>query len=215
MTQPPGIINPNERHPGRRLARLNIPDAEIDRILGECIAALNGQVTPSPDGFLLTSTKLTRVTARQAAAILESRRKPRVIPSIETITPTTPLRLDHIARLAFPDGSVGVSALRKEIARGNLRAERIAGKLFVTLAAIEDMRKRCAVQKAEPISCSASQDVPANTDDGSSSTTPAAADVKQAQAHLNRIAQRLKKSSPTTLPKSTSPNSAQVVPLKS
>ena len=197
-----------------RLKPLNIPDAEIDRILGECIAAINGQIAP-PDGLLLTSTKITRLTARQAAAVLEGRRKPRAIPSIETITPTTPLRLDHVARLAFPDGSVGVSALRKEIARGNLRAERIAGKLFVTLAAIEDMRKRCAVQKAEPISCSASQDVPANADDGSSSTTPATADVKQAQAHLNRIAQRLKKPSPTTLPKSTSPNSAQVVPLKS
>ena len=35
-----------------RLKPLNIPDAEIDRILGECIAALNGQIAP-PDGLLL------------------------------------------------------------------------------------------------------------------------------------------------------------------
>jgi excisionase family DNA binding protein len=76
MTQPPGIINPSERHPGRRLARLNIPDAEIDRILGECIAALNGQIAP-PDGLLLTPSQITRVTARQATAVLEGRKSRR------------------------------------------------------------------------------------------------------------------------------------------
>lgn len=35
------------------------------------------------------------------------------------------------------------SGLRKEAARGNLAIERMAGKDFVTLAAIEEMRERC------------------------------------------------------------------------
>jgi hypothetical protein len=73
------------------------------------------------------------------------------IPSLETITPTTPLRLDIAARLAFPDSSMDVSGLRGEINKGNLGAEKIAGKLYVTLAGIAEMRQRCAVSKAEAL----------------------------------------------------------------
>ena len=145
-------------------------------------------------------------------------RKPRVprrIPSPETITPTTPLRLDIAAQIAFPDGSVGVSGLRREIARGNLRAERIAGKIFVTLAAIQDMRTQCAVQKGQD-STSANRDDGAAKSGGSSSTaTPMDTRSRSAQAHLEAVAQRLKSSSRITSPKSTSPASAAVIPLKS
>ena len=77
-------------------------------------------------------------------------RKPRVprrIPSPETITPTTPLRLDVAAQLAFPDGSMTASGLRREGHRGHLVIERIAGKDFTTLQHIEDMRLKCRDQQ--------------------------------------------------------------------
>src|SRR6267142_724275 len=62
------------------------------------------------------------------------------------ITPTTPLRLEAAARLAFPDGSMKLAGLRREIARGRLAYEMIANKHYTTLADIEDMRKLCRIQ---------------------------------------------------------------------
>lgn len=59
------------------------------------------------------------------------------------IGPTTPLRLEIAARLAFPDGSMKVSGLRREIARGRLTSEMIAGKLYTTLGDIDAMRTLC------------------------------------------------------------------------
>ena len=55
----------------------------------------------------------------------------------------TPLRLEVAARLAFPDGSITVSGLRREIARGRLAFEMIAGKQFTTLTNIAEMRELC------------------------------------------------------------------------
>jgi hypothetical protein len=51
----------------------------------------------------------------------------------------TPLRLSVAAALAFPDGSMTASGLRREAARGRLVIERIAGKDFTTLANINRM----------------------------------------------------------------------------
>jgi hypothetical protein len=48
----------------------------------------------------------------------------------------TPLRLADAIEIAFPRGGITVSGLRKEAAKGRLIIERIAGKDFVTLAAI-------------------------------------------------------------------------------
>jgi len=62
------------------------------------------------------------------------------MPSREEIKPSTPLRLSLAAAMAFPDGSMTASGLRRECARGRLVIERIAGKDFTTLAAIESMR---------------------------------------------------------------------------
>lgn len=59
----------------------------------------------------------------------------------------TPLRLDVAVKVAFPAGGLTVAGLRKEIARGRLEVELIAGKHFTTLAAIERMRERCRVIK--------------------------------------------------------------------
>src|SRR5689334_13615062 len=67
-------------------------------------------------------------------------------PSRESITSDAPLRLSVAAAIAFPDGSMSASGLRREAARGRLVIERIAGKDFTTLANIERMRELCRVE---------------------------------------------------------------------
>ena len=62
------------------------------------------------------------------------------------ITPETPLRLSVAAKIAFPDGSMTVSGLRREAGRGRLIIEQIAGKHYTTLANIERMRELCRVR---------------------------------------------------------------------
>src|SRR5690242_20253126 len=71
------------------------------------------------------------------------------LPPREQIEPNTPLRLTVAAALAFPDGSMTASGLRREAARGRLRIERIANKDFVTLAEIKRMRELCRVPASE------------------------------------------------------------------
>jgi hypothetical protein len=56
-----------------------------------------------------------------------------------------PLRLAIAAKIAFPDGSMTASGLRREAQRGRLLIERIAGKDYTTLANIERMRELCRV----------------------------------------------------------------------
>lgn len=72
------------------------------------------------------------------------------IPRLDEITDTTPLRLDVAAALAFPDGSMGASGLRREAAKGRLAVERIAGKDYTTLQEIENMRELCRVPPKAP-----------------------------------------------------------------
>lgn len=57
-----------------------------------------------------------------------------------------PLRLKDAVRLAFPCGGMTVSGLRQEHLKGRLKLELIAGKHFVTLAAIREMREQCRVE---------------------------------------------------------------------
>ncbi|MHC2664563.1 hypothetical protein [Bradyrhizobium diazoefficiens] len=66
--------------------------------------------------------------------------------AVGIIGPATPLRLETAAQLAFPDGSMKVAGLRREIARGRLAYETIANKTYVTLNDIEEMRKLCRYQ---------------------------------------------------------------------
>src|ERR1700722_6406498 len=54
------------------------------------------------------------------------------------ITDDTPLPLKLAAELAFADGGTTASGLRKEAGNGRLVIERIAGKEFTTLGAIEE-----------------------------------------------------------------------------
>src|ERR1700722_9412836 len=63
--------------------------------------------------------------------------------NVEKVDATSPLRLKVAARLAFPDGSMTVSGLRREIAKGRLAYEMIAGKQYTTLADIVRMRELC------------------------------------------------------------------------
>src|SRR5262245_40904316 len=62
-------------------------------------------------------------------------------PAREDIGDDQPVRLAVAAALAFPDGSMTASGLRREAARGRLVVERIAGKDYTTLANIELMRE--------------------------------------------------------------------------
>lgn len=71
------------------------------------------------------------------------------------VGPTTPLRLEAAAKLAFPDGSMKVAGLRREIARGRLAYEVIANKHYVTLNDIDEMRKLCRVPVKDRASISA------------------------------------------------------------
>ena len=81
------------------------------------------------------------------------RRNP--IPDQRCIAPDTPLRLDVAASLAYPDGSMTASGLRREAAKGRLVIERTAGKDYTTLQAIEHMRMLCRVPGNAPASGSA------------------------------------------------------------
>src|SRR5258707_42894 len=123
------------------------------------------------------------------------------IPSPDKITPDTPLRLGVAAALAFPDGSMTASGLRREAERGRLVIERVAGKDFTTLANIERMRQLCRVPQKELVSGSAlKNEIPtgrsANARYGSSETDRA----KSARAALQRIARAPSGPSASTLP---------------
>jgi hypothetical protein len=72
------------------------------------------------------------------------------IPPPEQVTLDTPLRLEIVAAIAFPDGSMTAAGLRREAARGRLLIERIAGKDYTTLAHIERMRELCRLHRKEP-----------------------------------------------------------------
>lgn len=61
------------------------------------------------------------------------------------ISDDAPLRLKDAVKIAFPSGGMTVSGLRREHANGRLEIESIAGKQFVTLRAIREMRERCRV----------------------------------------------------------------------
>jgi hypothetical protein len=119
------------------------------------------------------------------------------LPLPDAITPTTPLRLEVAAQLGFPGGSMTASSLRRLVVAQKLEHEKIAGKYFVTLAAIEEMRTSCRVPAKAP-------DLPSKkpeADDppGSSEMVsgPSALDA------MNAIAEGLKQSLQPTSSKST------------
>jgi len=127
------------------------------------------------------------------------------------VSDTTPLRLDVVARLAFPDGSISVASLRGEIAKGRLTCWKIAGKVMTSLAEVNAMVERCRV----PANQHASGCAPPRTSGpphGSSSTDLASSALAAARMRV----QRLSKGSPSILPANTTrPRSGDnVQPLK-
>src|SRR6267378_2293982 len=122
------------------------------------------------------------------------------VPPRDTIDVDTPLRLSVAAALAFPDGSMTASGLRREGARGRLVVERIAGKDYTTLANIERMRQLCRVGARVPDFISDS--VESEKLSGSSSTTA----MRSAQVRARAISARLKKPLPTTSDTNVSQN---------
>jgi hypothetical protein len=124
---------------------------------------------------------------------------------LSAIGPDTPLRLDVAARLAYPDGSMTKSGLRREIARGRLESERTAGKQYVTLTGIQRMRAKCRENPKVPASTFAN-DVAAKP-----STSFSTEKTKSALAAAEMIAQALKKPSPITSAKNTGQTGSVVI----
>src|SRR5262245_27751870 len=65
------------------------------------------------------------------------------LPALSDVKLNDPLRLDVAAALAYPDGSMTASGLRKEADKGRLVVERTAGKDYTTLGADERRRELC------------------------------------------------------------------------
>lgn len=125
--------------------------------------------------------------------------------------PDAPLRLDIAAALAYPDGSMTASGLRKEAVRGRLVIERTAGKDYTTLHAIEKMRELCRVQQKASVSGSGRERRAAHHP-GSSETES----TGKALGAAKMIVERLKSSSRTTSSPAALPlETATVLPMKS
>jgi hypothetical protein len=106
-----------------------------------------------------------------------------------------PLRLAGAAKVAFPDGSMTASGLRREAHRGRLVVERIAGKDYPTLANIERMRELCRVEARGPaFGSNRPEGVPTvefvSGPLGSSETARPSAALGQARAKLAKLKAR-------------------------
>ena len=110
------------------------------------------------------------------------------LPSCNELSPSAPLRLSVAAAVAFPDGSMSASGLRREAARGRLVIERIAGKDFTTLANIERMRELCRVEaKAPGSTCGGPGLASAGKPFGSSATQGGISPRDALQARLTKV----------------------------
>jgi hypothetical protein len=117
----------------------------------------------------------------------------------DEVSETTPLRLADAVAIAFPRGGMKVSGLRREIKRGRLACEKIAGKQFVTLRDIKQMRDQCRVEQKAPASTSVS------AGDANLCGLSSTAKTRSALAAAQMIAEELKRPSPPTSRRSTSP----------
>jgi hypothetical protein len=67
------------------------------------------------------------------------------------VGPDTPLRLEVAAALAYPDGSMTASGLRKEARKGRLIIERTTGKDYTTLPYKEVRARVRVVPSGQPV----------------------------------------------------------------
>jgi len=118
-----------------------------------------------------------------------------------------PLRLKDAVRIAFPNGGIKQSGLRREIKRGRLTCMMIAGKQFVTLRAINEMRERCRVEPKDRVSISAGGEAAMPCGSFSMEKTNSALAAAQV------IAEGLKRPSAATSQRNTSPT-GEVVTLQ-
>lgn len=107
--------------------------------------------------------------------------------SIADIDPNAPLLLGTAARLAFPDGAVSGATLKRQHRKGLLVIERIGGRDFTTLNAIDEMRRLCRVTPNPPacVSVAAPGVRP--------STSSVTVDLRSARAAALIASQRLRK----------------------
>jgi hypothetical protein len=158
---------------------------------------------------LLTKTRWFVTKADTAYG--EGNLRVRVDVDIRSTDSDAPLRLDIAAKIAFPDGTMGAAGLRKERDKGHLVTELIAGKEYVTLAAIAAMRKICREQRKARASSGVmkaeKQTVPCAAGPAGSSAT---AQPSSALAAALATANALKNGSPVTSPKSTSRSASGV-----
>jgi len=139
------------------------------------------------------------------------------MPARSEVGDDTPLRLAVAAALAYPDGSMTASGLRREAARGRLVIERTAGKDYTTLAAIEKMRALCRVQgKALACGSDPRSGTPTARSKSGRSGSSEMGRAKSARTALQKIARapsvRLASTSPTNTSQTVP---AAVIPLKS
>src|SRR5262245_2091082 len=138
-------------------------------------------------------------------------------PNLQDIKQDDPLRLELAATIAFPDGTITASGLRKEAARGRLVIERVAGKDYTTLAAIAKMRELC---RQNPKDHTSGSGKPGATNEAERPTKPSGSSsmdrIKRAQSAAGMIVRELKERSPGTSTASTSRRQkrASVIPLK-
>ena len=144
----------------------------------------------------------------------------RELPERSAITDDTPLRLEVAARLAFPDGSMSASGLRKERERGRLVTMMIARKEYTTLSHIERMKELCLshprARASGRKSGAATKPAKAASRTGSSETGASNAALASALRTAESLRRKPKKRSSDTSSKSTDPRaSADVVPMPS
>jgi hypothetical protein len=127
----------------------------------------------------------------------------------EQVAEDAPLRLEIAAQIAFPDGTMTASGLRKERNRGRLVTELIAGREYVTLAEIARMRELCRSEAKAPASGQRSD---ARTRAGRSAS-PAGISSTESEnlalasvlATADALQRKRNKSSPPTSPPNTGP----------
>lgn len=102
---------------------------------------------------------------------------------------TIPLRLADAVKAAFPAGGMTVAGLRRERDAGRLVVERIAGKEFVTLAAIDEMRALCRDDRKAPTSTSAKGR--GRKRSGASETVPSSSAQAALMATLDKLSESL------------------------
>ena|GEM_PF-5917394 len=162
------------------------------------------------------STHRRKVSERAGPSSISHSKEYRMVtrsrmPSSDEIGPDTPLRLGVAAALAFPDGSMTTSGLRRESARGRLVVERIAGKDYTTLANIERMRELCRVAAKVP-DCGSVQknEMQTGRSESARSGSSEMDRARLARGALHKIARAPKGRSANTLLTSTNPAASEV-----